>query len=136
MSELAQALLGLTLGLLVIPLAVLFAYFIRFWPKWRLVTVTVRSDPEPQAVRNRILEAIRSNKYRENKEVGPGVFSPRRWEKWTYGAADIRMTPQSAAEIWVTCPDEFSWVLRQIFPDAAVRRYEGHQQVWPVVRGA
>src|SRR5215467_6034015 len=99
MSDAGQALLGLTLGLMVIPVAVLLAYFLRFWPKWRLVTITVPLGPEPQAVRNKVLEAIRSNKYRENKDAVPGTFSPPRWHAWTHGAADLLIALESPAEI-------------------------------------
>jgi hypothetical protein len=97
--------------------------------------VTVPSGPEPQTVRTRILEAIRSNKYREHKGAELEAFGPRQWQRWTYGAADIVMAAGSA-EIRVTCPDEFSSVIRQIFPAADVHRYEGHRRVWPVVEGA
>lgn len=132
MGELAQALLGLLLGLCLIPFTVFVCYW-RFRPRSRLITVMVPFGGDPQPVHDGLVAAIRAYSYRESAEGGPDVFSPRPWERWLFGSADISIT--SGATLLVTYPAEFYGAIQRILPGATARPYAGREPVWPIVRG-
>jgi len=133
MSELAQGLLGLLLGLCLIPFAVFLCCW-RFRPRWRLITVAVPVDSNPQPVRDRLYDAIRAYRYQESAAGEPTVFTARPWTRWLFGAADISIAPVATA-LMVTCPAEFYGAIRRIVPNATARPYAGREPLWPVVRG-
>jgi hypothetical protein len=133
MAEAAQALLGLALGLCLIPFTVFLCYW-RFRPRSRLITVVVPVGADPRPVRDCLVTAIRAYRYYESMERGPDVFAPTPWVRWLFGSSDIAIAP-AAATLLVTCPAEFYGAIRRIQPAASAGPYPGREPLWPVVRG-
>jgi hypothetical protein len=140
----SQNVKGLVIGLLlswfVIFTVLLTGYFMGFgnlWRKLRVIAVAIPLGNDPQAVRRKLIEAIRSRKYRENAEGGSCVrFSPPPFDRRVCGTPDIVIVPDAPGSILVTGPAGDIADVERIFVGVTPRRYTGRQPIWPMVLGA
>jgi hypothetical protein len=124
------------LGLLAL-FGVIFAAIIslplwRAWMKLRMIAVAIPAGSDPQAVRYKLTEAIRSYGFRE---AASGLFRAPAWQKWAVGLQDISLEQAGSGAVLVTGPARAVSRIGRIFAGVTAQPYNGRQPVWPLVKG-
>ena len=101
-----------------------------------MIAVAIPVGSDPQALRYKLTEAVRSFGYRAGEAAGPGVrFLAPAWQKWAVGLQDITVEPAGQGALRVTGPALSISRVGRGFAGATFQSYNGRQPVWPLVRG-
>src|SRR5712692_10884027 len=77
----------------------------RVWRRFRMIAVAIPVGSDPQALRYKLTEAVRSYGYRAAAAAEPSVqFHAPAWQKWAVGLQDISVEPAGDTAILLTGP--------------------------------
>jgi hypothetical protein len=108
----------------------------RIWRKLRVIAVAIPAGSDPQVLRYKLTEAIRSFGYRAGAEAGPAAqFRAPAWQKWAVGLQDISVEPSGGGAVLVTGPARDVSRIGRTFAGATAQTYNGRQPVWPLFKG-
>jgi hypothetical protein len=104
----------------------------RVWMKLRMIAVAIPAGSDPQALRYKLTETIRTYGFRE---ATSGLFRAPAWQKWAVGLQDISLEQAGGGAVLVTGPARAVSRIGRIFVGATAQPYNGRQPVWPLVKG-
>src|SRR5258708_28871102 len=77
----------------------------RVWKRFRIIAVAIPVGSDPQALRYKLTEAVRSFGYRPDAAAEPGLrFLAPAWQKWASRLQDISVEPAGDGALLVTPP--------------------------------